>query len=231
MKNFIYYISLAIILIISSCERDEIEVYNSDNFIYFKRASIDTFDYSFALNPGKSEDVLSFEIKLIGTLSEQDRPVNISLDEELTTAGADNFEIINNYKLRSNSTSDTIYVKVKNTPKLAEETVKLVFDIQGNEYFNIGPKANSKLFINVNDMVSRPSWWTNAKSTEYLGDYSDKKYRLFVKLAGRSDFSDATNEHFRAYALRLKYYLQEMKDKGETVLEENGQPMKVNVVG
>ena len=75
-----------------------------------------------------------------------------------------------------------------------------------------------------------PDRWPNAGplngiAAAFLGDYSDEKYEEFIKATGVSDLSDMDNSEISALCRQFVYYLRELRDNGNEVLEKDGRPM------
>ncbi len=88
-------------------------------------------------------------------------------------------------------------------------------------------------FANIifSDMVSKPSWWDDDVTDFYLGEYSEKKFKLFMEVTKVGDLSDSNESEIRSYAIIFKYYLIKEKEEGRTVYEEDGSEMNVSVIG
>lgn len=65
----------------------------------------------------------------------------------------------------------------------------------------------------------------------YLGDYSDKKYTLFIQETGVADLDPNNADELRYYTIIFKNYLLREKDNNRTVREEDGTEMTVNLIG
>ena len=74
---------------------------------------------------------------------------------------------------------------------------------------------------------SKPQWWNSNVTRYFLGDYSDKKYRLFIAVTGKTEIDVANEEELRYYTLLLKYHLLAEKEAGRTVYEDDGKEMTV----
>ena len=74
-------------------------------------------------------------------------------------------------------------------------------------------------------IISQPDWWNDDFAAAFLGDYSDEKYEEFIKATGVSDLSDMDNSEISALCRQFVYYLRELRDNGNEVLEKDGRPM------
>ena len=96
--------------------------------------------------------------------------------------------------------------------------------VEGGAY-RPGPTSNSLRIIRVSNIISQPDWWNDDFAAAFLGDYSDEKYEEFIKATGVSDLSDMDNSEISALCRQFVYYLRELRDNGNEVLEKDGRPM------
>lgn len=230
MKNFLLINLLLSLMLFSSCEKEKVKCYNADRYISFSRSQNDSLFYSFKLNPAKVKDEIPVEIELIGSLLDKDTEIKIEVDKEYANTDDDLYELPSKMVFHKNKAKDTIYIGV-NKPSREIDSVRVVFRIVENEHFLPGLIENCLFKLIVNDKLSNPEWWDSTIKSEFLGKYSDKKFSLFIEVTGVSNLSDKTESEKRALSLKFKYYLQKQKEEGNTILDENGKPMVVTVVG
>lgn len=231
MKTYILYLITILALFQFSCTEKEIEVYNSIDYIYFTNNNQDSTIYSFSFHPGKTEDLVPVEVAIIGNLTDKDREFTMSVVDEETTASVNNYEFPEKFIFRANKAVDTAYIKVINSEELKTKASRIVFEITENNIFLTGPQTNIKAKIVICDMLSRPTWWDSSIEENFLGSYSTTKYRLFIIVAGVSDLTEMDESLVKAYSLKLKYYLMQEKEKGNIIIDEDGSPMEVTVIG
>lgn len=231
MKNIKIYLLLLIVAGIISCERVSIPVYNSNDYINLNVNNDDEFIYSFSLHPGQLEAEIPMVVELIGNASSKDRIINYSIVTEETTALPENYALPNNLVFKANKFVDTVYLKIKNTEALKSEVKTLTIKLEDSKDFEVKIPTNSIFRIKMHDKLAKPNWWNYTVVKEYLGDYSDEKFILFIQVTGISDFTNLDDAHRRSYALKFKYYLQKKKDEGNPVLESDGDEMEVTVIG
>lgn len=231
-RSYIYiYILLSIMIFLASCDEEEISLYDSDSYIYFKTDNESEFIHSFSLTPGVNEASIPAIIELIGKASDKDREIKYKILEDETTALTDNYEMPQTFIFGKGKYVDTLYIKVKNTAILKSEVKDIVIQLIDSKDFQIKISENSIFRIKIHDKLSKPGWWDSTVESEYLGDYSDEKFTLFITVTGIADFSNLSDDSKRAYCLQFKYYLKQQKDNGQEVLENDGSPMEVPIVG
>ncbi len=207
-------------LLLASCSVDEIDTYDGVEYVYFGNQIV---NYSFAYNPGEESMDIGFPVKLIGNSVDYDRKVNFFVE-----AGTENLEIAD-FELvpgvfRKGMFEDTIYVRLHNSEKLLTEEVSMLIRLSASEDFEPGPTYVVQALLNFSNKLIQPEWWNTAVTRDYLGDYSDKKYRTLIVATEVGDWTGLGASEKRSYAIMLANYIRE-----NAVTEEDGTPMKVNV--
>ncbi|MDR2130874.1 MAG: DUF4843 domain-containing protein [Odoribacteraceae bacterium] len=233
MKNI--FLSTAFILLLAcGCEQQDIPTYNdltSDRYVYLYRAWTDSTETSFFFYPGQTEILYPVSVRSTGT-SDQDETYKIAAVAELTTAPAGTYEIPAAPVMRAGRDIDTCYIKLKLADILNTTKVRLVIQLQPSEHFLPGRTEYREAIIWFHNIIAKPAWWTSTVTSQYLGEYSDEKYTLFLDVVG-VDLRGATDSQLRNYALVFKKYLTDKKnmDPPETVYEKDGREMTVTVLG
>lgn len=222
---------LFIIIIFASCNEDEIPLYESSDYINLKVDNESEYIQAFSLTPGKNEALVPVIIELIGNISDKDREINYSVVEEETTASSDNYDLPETFTFSKGKHIDTIYVKLLNTEALKQEVKSLTLKLEDSQDFMVGLPTNSILHIKMHDKLAKPNWWDSTIVDEFLGEYSDEKFKLFIEVTGVADFGGKDEDYKRNYSLKFKYYLQRQKDEGNEVKEKDGSPMTVTIIG
>ena len=106
-----------------------------------------------------------------------------------------------------------------------EKEVDIAVRIVEGGAYRPGPTSNSLRIIRVSNIISQPDWWNDDFAAAFLGDYSDEKYEEFIKATGVSELSDMDNSEISALCRQFVYYLRELRDNGNEVLEKDGRPM------
>ena len=136
---------------------------------------------------------------------------------------------------------------LKNDPILKTETKVLALQVVEANAVKQGDYLYSRALISVTDRLFKPDWWlVNDAGTEenpgnsvdwfYLGEYSEKKYQMFLDELKKDDmvFDGKNKQVLRKYSLRLKNTLKQMnegKNKEDWVKDEHGNVITVEVAG
>ena len=219
---------------IFGCNEEDIPLYGDQNYIQFvKDLSIDSTTIAFFYAP-QATSIDSFVIvKMTGRAYSQDMEYSIVVDSNLTTMQEGiHYKLPSKTYFKATQLRDTFPVTFYKRQELQEHALRLVLRVRSNENFQQGQmEYNYKVFI-AHDIISRPSWWTDEISTNYLGDYSDDKYRYFIQVNEGIDFIEISQSEIRAYALKLKYWLEEQKiATGKPITDEHGNEITVTVNG
>lgn len=212
------------------CEKDLGE-YSGVDYIYFSAdMTQDSLTYCFGLAGVEEQDTVGLELKIAGMPVTADRQYEVRIAEQSELkAGSD--VVVLKPIFRGNRITDTLWVVVKNSGKLKQGEYLLQLDLVANEYFSLCfPKQNSAK-IYLTDVVEKPGWWDETQVNEGLGAYSETKYRLFIQVCWVTDFGSLDYPERRDAVLRFRKYLDEEAEKGNVILDEDGQPMKVTIYG
>lgn len=220
------YVVIILCCWLMSCSKDAVDEYGEVNYVYLANDSTSTLEvtpieYSFAFHPGADKDTVPLLIKLIGKLSDQDRAVTLTVDASQTTALPDDYQLPVPLVLRAGHALDTIALVLHNSDRLKTEKFKLRLVLNENEHFRLGPPANRYIDITFSDMIARPGWWVEVE-TNFLGPYSDTKYRLFIEATGIADMAGLSESEQRAYAVIFRDFLARGRENGEVYEDENG---------
>jgi hypothetical protein len=222
------YLLLILFCWMAGCKKDAIDEYGERSYIYLANAAEDTsmmrpVEYSFAFNPGAGQDTVPLLVKLIGRLGDQDRPIAVTVDASQTTALTSDYTLPDPVLFRAGRPMDTIYLVLYNSDRLKTGKFKLRLVLNENEYFMPGPPNNSFVDVTFSDMIAKPDWWNDEVERNFLGVYSDTKYRLFIEATGISDMTDLSESEQRAYAVIFRDFLARGRENGEVYEDENGQ--------
>jgi hypothetical protein len=225
MKYFIFITILGCWLI--SCKKDAVDNYGETAYLYLANKADDTdtikpIEYSFAFHPGASKDTIPLLVKLMGKLSDQDRPIAITVDASKTTARNGDYALPGPNVLRARRAWDTIALVVNNSDRLKTGKVKLRLILNETEHFGLGPVKNRYIDVTFSDMIAKPDWWNQTIENNFLGPYSDTKYRLFIQATGIADLTGKQETEQRAYAIIFRDFLARGRENGETYEDENG---------
>ena len=221
----LYFILIFLILGLSSCSEDEIDTYDSFNYLSF--VTNDTIEVSF-LMLGKDEYDCPIEVRHTGLPSYAEyKDFKVKVVEENTTMSRSDFTIPPTFTFQPMSMLDTFYVKLTNYNSLETKSEYICLELEANENFLLGDRDYRRLYLKVDNQVSRPDWWTTSGSVNvtkyFLGTYSDEKYRLLIQVV-QPDFSDTSVASIRLWALTFKEWLEKNPQK-----EADGSTMTVPI--
>jgi hypothetical protein len=231
MKKFRFYIPAALMVLVLSCKKDNIDTYGSGAYIQFVRSFSDSSLFSFLGLPDEDEATVPIPVQIAGVPSDKDRTYKISVMSPQTTANTDNYIIPASFTLRANKVVDTGWITVKKTPDISVKPVKLVLKMEKTNDFEVGQTDHSVFILYISNIVARPDWWDGNVEGRFLGSYSDKKLLLFIEVTGRSNLDPQNEDEIRYYTIIFKNYLLREKDQGRTVYEDNGSEMTVALIG
>ena len=214
-----------------SCKKDAIDTYNGNDYIQFKKNYTDSSLFSFLALPNANEAVTPIAVELAGKPEKRERTYKVTVDKALSTATEAHFALPGSFTLKPNSIIDTFWITVKKSPDLLVKPVRLVLRIESTDDLKQGQVEYSVAILNISNVVAKPDWWNSTVENNFLGDYSDKKFKLFIEVTGVSDLDPANTNMVRNYTLMLKSYLLKEKDAGRTVYEDNGSEMTVALIG
>lgn len=220
MKHIIYII-IALSFLAAACSEDSVNTYGETEYIYFENLEL---NYSFAFDPGVNLKDIPVVVKLIGNSTPYERPIELAIDSTSANVGNTDFELLP-AKLQAGRYSDTVYIRVHKSDKFSDNIGFVRFVIKGNEYFTPGPTKNTRFSLAFSDILLQPAWWDKAIERDYLGTYSEKKYRHFIIANdGVHNLGEMGNSEKRAYTLIFKRYIEE-----NNLTEEDGSPMILTI--
>lgn len=237
-------IFLMLITVMVSCKKEAVSRYEGANALAFYRLSSgesDSLNYSFStVGFGKQADTLFVKMRVVGSVENYDRPVQLRAVEG-TTARANV-----DYKLPESvvpaGTSAFLYpVVVYKTPEMKTQILRLIVEAAPNNEFP-GVVAEGlvpgrvaaentvslrQMKIDITDKIIRPGFW-NATVDSWFGTYSEVKYVFMIEALGTGDFSYSGNggkwtaNDFDAMLIILREALAEYKADHGPLIDENG---------
>lgn len=227
-----WIVGLGVGFLCCSCEKD-LEKYSGTDYIRFVPVfEKDSVDYNFGLAGQTTADRIGIEMKVTGEVADYDREYDLKINPASTAKEGIHFNIPGqNRKLRANRVTDTLWIEVTNRGELKAEKLYLQLDLVENTHFKLCFPESNSCKIYLTDRIVQPEWWDEWHETEGLGTYSETKYRLFIRISGISDLGSVAYPEKRAAILKFKYYLEEEAAHGRVVLDEDRQPMRVEMVG
>ncbi len=233
--KFLSYVVVFLMLV--SCDKKNIETWEGGNFVYFTEEELlygnestvaDSIDVSFFFY---LDDVIDFplEVALTGELLSEDTPFKVVVNKEKSNLPENLYEIPDHFIFNKDQLKDTIYVTLKKDPILKEKKYDLQLEIV--KYGNISSHKgkNATRLLKVSDIAVRPTWWVeNPIEWYYLGTYSAKKYKLFKEITKAESLD--LNDLGKARLLCLEFQ-QWLDNQDPKIIDEDGNPMKTEVIG
>ena len=224
--------ALAGILAIAGCREQETPTFTAKSMLYIQQEdfadgeSIDLahLTKSFASYAGASEMEVSFKVNLIGHVTGYDRPFEVAVVEEETTAEENEYEI-ENPVLKAGEITTDLKIKLFKTPRMDEEKVTLTILLLAGKHFNLGYEDQLTAQVIYDNTPLKPEWWTEFIALCYLGEYTPAKYNAFYNYCGLTDISDLEPSELRELVLGFKEYIEE-----NGITEEDGSPMELPII-
>lgn len=234
MKRYITFLSLGLVALtlFSSCNEEELPLYQDRHFVHFTQLSEKPYRFSFATLPGATEYTLKIPMTLIGIQLTEDRPYAIEVvtdGDNATTATTASFSLPDNPVFHAGTFEDELSLKLTDNPELSTER-RIVLRVAENGYFQPGPSPYRTATIYVTNKLAQPDWWDSDFEKVFLGTYSDIKYEHFILATGVSDLSEKTSQEVIAYVREFIYYLRRLDDRGETVYESDGKTKVLDTI-
>lgn len=188
MKNNI----LALILsasALTSCTVDEIDTFDSHNYLSFKSNTL-SYTFTFDADNVTSSD-FDIPVTYAGRYSDKDAVFAVSAVSDKSTA----VEGVH-YKMKSEDqqivkagTNDgVVKITLLRTDSMKTKTYTLKLAIRENSNFKPGP--TDSITVSITDRLIKPNWWVYSPYDHYLGSYTATKLRLWLEFMGVTDGSD-----------------------------------------
>ena len=231
-KYLIYILFLSLMWSIIGCSEDNIKLYSDKDYILFTKYIQDSTSFSFLAYPNVNEADYKLEVKLIGTPSDQDREYKISVMKDYTDAPEGTYILPERFVMKAGQVVDTCVIVFKKTLELSSVARRLTLRLEETKDFILGQTDRLVAIINVSNILFKPDWWNSTVDKTWLGDYSDLKYDLFIKVNdGKVNVNVNDANEIRTCTLKLKNYLKQMAENDETVYEKDGTEMQVAYIG
>lgn len=218
----------ALAFLAGSCGRADIDPYDSKDKIWFTQKNDDNVAVndilrSFSLYPGAETLDVTFQVNLIGSVTDYDRTYAAVVVDSLTTAVPSEYEI-HPMVLHAGKVSDELRITLKKSERLQSEEVKLTLYIVANEAFDPGYSNSLQVCVRFNDITTCPEWWTEDVANAYFGPYSKEKFEAFYAYSGRNDIEGLQPSELRKLLLGFKEYIRE-----NNITEADGSEMIIPV--
>lgn len=195
------------LLALTGCRTDEIDLYSDNSYIYFTNDSDNVIEYSFVYEPGVQTGMIPLSISLIGSLDERAREVSMRVASDKSDAPQGTYDLPSQTLLGALKARDTVWLTVYKNEAMRDVKYKLRIEINDNGNFLAGPTTNRFIDVVFSDMVSRPAWWDDTIVNNFLGVYTNLKYRLFIEATGTADLTDASENETWTYTAMFRDFL------------------------
>jgi hypothetical protein len=248
----IYVLLLLCIGMTVACKKSKLMLYEGGQTIYFEdentysKVYVDTAYYNFGTSEIKSDTLFKY-VWVMGSIVDHKRPFKIRVVKENTTAveGRDyELPIADSLYIPANSRQQRLPIILHRTSELFDKEVKLEIELVENNLFNTNMKVHNnyasaytpsatKIRFTIADRLPKPPVWD--ANFGALGSYSRKKFTMFVENQ-ELDYSRwyskpfYSNSSIKYYASEFQYYLNEERDNGNIILDEDGKEMKMGIL-
>lgn len=252
MKKLLYILSMtAVLMMFAACQEGDLQLWGDEHHIYFEKF------YKDAAAPGKeradstlasfffyTDDVNELNANLVvnmtGRLLEGDIPFKLRVVDEMTTANSDEYTLQDQYVFRAHHVNDTarnqrdtITVKMHRSARLKDmpNGVRLTVELVPMGALKLGQTERTRAVIILTRDAIKPEWWDSQVENNLFGKYSSRKYKLFLLYIDPQATLNADmleNAPYKAIQL-LRKFKQWLQEHPDLAVEEDGQPMTVNV--
>lgn len=187
MKKKYLFMALAA-LGMASCSTDEIDMFDSNNYLSFQKSEL---SYTFAF---EADDFTSKEFDLPVTFAGRyfDKDVQFSIvavDEKSTAKEGTDYQMMDASQqvIKAGTNNGNGKIRLLRTAALKEDNLTLVLAIAQND--NFMPGVIDTLTVTISDRIVKPDWWDYTYN-RYLGNYSKTKLLLWLEFMGVTDGSN-----------------------------------------
>lgn len=197
MKKILYISLWAIALLQISCSTDEIEFFDSNDYIYFNveketGAKYPTLSYTFTFQDASVKDTIyEIPVNFLGRFKNEASTFEWKVVDSLTTAQKDvHYKILDASEqfIPANKSAGTARIHLLRTADMKTKSYDLVLQLVDNKNFKVGPVGVIK--INITDQLVKPNWWVYTPYVRFLGEYSPTKLLLWLEFNGVKDGKD-----------------------------------------
>lgn len=241
-----YSIFIISSLLFFSCKKDMLMTFEAGNSLYFvlpasSTNTLDSIPIKMGYLPDSIEDTtINIFIALMGNILNKNVEFEIEVDPDSTTIQQSDYKFIGKYIFPIGKSLDTISINFKKPMDGAAMKLSLKFkpttSLNNNifEYSKDKKKSRTIRFFIDNILNIPKGWSTEPQGDYYVGVFSKKKLLLLsdltIKATNDSKWTaELVAETFSynnsAFGSFLNTYLNEMKQIGTPVLENDGSQM------
>lgn len=251
MKNYLFLVFSLFIIGVVGCKKETVFLFDDENELFFEKfytnenfpgkGLADSTKVSFFFYPDGAQNAeASIVVNLSGKLlSNPDMKFNLKVVSEETTANSDEFTIDPSYTFKpfigpsTKEIKDTIQIKLHRSPRLDQlpEGVRLVLELVPTENYKLGQTERIRSKIILTTLASQPDWWNSEVTTNLLGKYSQKKFKLFLneidkKAEVNGQFIRERPDLVKKMVLQFKSWLTSQSPR---IMEDSGEVMEVAI--
>lgn len=251
MKKYINILPLAALLACVSCQEEGLMTFGQEHHIYFEKF------YKDAIAPGKekadstiasfffeNDDVSEIDAKIVvnmtGRLLERDAMFKLKVVPDMTTALPDEYKLQESYTFRAHNVpegaknqSDTIAIRMFRSARLKSmpHGVKLTVELMPMGEIQLGQTERTRAVIVLTRDAVKPEWWDADVTNNLFGEYSSRKYKLFLlNIDKQATLNEDMLRKAPYKAIKLvRQFKQWLVEHPEQAKEEDGSVMTVNV--
>lgn len=209
------------------CKKDKMLSYDFGSGIVIYKNGIsegrDSLTVSFAIkDENVTADTIELPLRIVGHVSDRERPVEYAIITEKTTAASNVYELLPAI-IPANSYEGVLRIRVNKTEELKTKEAKVWIQLLNSTEFQVGPKEQMSYLVKVNNYLTKPSSWNDIR----FGEYSQTKYRLIIRETGYSNFSGLLPEVLLFIATKCRNALSEYLIANDSeMLDENQVPVR-----
>jgi len=197
MKKILYISLCAIAFLLNSCTTDEIDCFDSNDYIYFnvEKETGDKYpklSYTFTFQNASDKDTIyEIPVSFLGRFKNNNSTFKWKIVDSLTTAQKGvHYDMLNDSEqfILANKSTGSAKIKLLRTDEMKTKSFDLVLQLVDNENFKVGPI--DLVVINISDHLVKPIWWVNTPYVRFLGAYSSTKLLLWFEFTGVKDGSN-----------------------------------------
>lgn len=268
MRRLLYYTLFICAALLVACSEEDFKTFNGEvSGIYLQRDGswtqdmvfggrldqtyYDSLNYSFLTAGDLTQTTQNLPVKIMGNVTDYDRPFVITVDESQTTAQRGVHYDFNESDcvIKAGTAETNVPITLYRHSDLLKGYYYIMFQVESNEYFTTeldeyknssNWQVDSDVFSGrrfkfiISEVYTEPSYWDTGYDT--LGDWSASKEQRVNNLMGwtHSDwlsggFSYSPVQYGRlSYAAKLlRKELQALADAGTPVVDDNGSYMQL----
>ncbi len=178
-------ISICLLLVIVSCQKDEIIIYKQLSGVsFFSNSSKANYTYSFVENPGKSMDTINVPVIISGSAFDVDREViAVAITDSVTTANVEHYEILKG-NVPAGEIQGLIPVILKKAAHHDTIIDTLRIKINSNIDFPLTELGITYCDIEFTSKIIQPANWWILKY--YFGPFSTRWWKFIMEVTGRT---------------------------------------------